>query len=209
MVRQTFFQPVQGCEQLVEGFLVGLLRPGESTAVHTVVDVGEDTLHHLVHLLAQSRRVEIRRIWRVELRPLSREVERDLGVVVGDDLSGTLLDDRWHRDSAGITGKTLFVGVLQSWDVQNWIDAARIQVEGPGVGVVGWATDTHGECVAKAKQLAHDDGAVRPRAGASDHEPVATGLCEVLTLGRRRGNDPVGDVVPVTRELLALAGVDA
>ncbi len=56
----AFLEPVEAGEEPIEGLVVGLLRTGETAPVHAVVDVLVDELRHLVDLVPQLLRIQIR-----------------------------------------------------------------------------------------------------------------------------------------------------
>ena len=120
----------------------------------------------------------------------------DLREVVGHDLARRDVDDRRHRDAARVVGLAGEVGLLEPLDAEHRVAAALVEVEGPAAGVVGRAGRAPGDDVLEAEQAAHDDRAVRPRAGARGDEAVAAGLggphrarragCPSTRWGRRR-----------------------
>ena len=72
---------------------------GEPTPVHAVVDFGVDALCHVVDLGAQRLGVQLGCAVAVVCRPFRRQVERDLGEVVGDDPAGGHVDDGRDGDA--------------------------------------------------------------------------------------------------------------
>ena len=209
-VGEALFEPVHRGPQPVVGLVVGLLRAGEAAAVDTVVDLGEDPLHHLVHLLADVVGPQVGRVGAVVVAPLEEEVVGDPGEVVGHDLAGGLLDDRRHRDAARVVGVAGEVGLLQPLDPQHRVDAPGVEVEGPAALVVGGATQALGDDVLQPEELAHDDRAVGPRAGPRSDQAVAPRLDRPLGrvgVGLRVPDDAVRDVVHVAVEALALLDI--
>ena len=198
-VGQPLLEPVQRGEQPLVGLVVGALRAGEPAAVHPVVDLGVDALHDLAHLVPQVLGVEVGRALAVELRPLGREVERDLREVVGDDGLGRDVDDRRHRDALRVLRVAGEVGLLQPLVAQHRVAAAGVEVEGPAALVVRRAAQAHRDRRLQAEQPPHDDRAVGPRAGAGGDQPVAARLDRPAVAAV--GGDPVGDVLVVPLEL--------
>jgi hypothetical protein len=131
------------------------------------------------------------------LRPLRREVERDLREVVGSDFSGWHVDERGHRDAFRVVREPFEVCVFESRDFQHRVDAAGVKVERPTVLVVGRAAKANGQHVFQSEQATHDDRPVGPRAGAGDDQPVAARLhrVAVAAVGRDTGGDVVGVAV--------------
>src|SRR5690606_34383503 len=170
-----------------------------------VVDVGEDAPVDGVDLRAQVLGVEVGGALAVVVAPLAGEVERHLGVVVGHHLAGGDVDDGGDGDPARVVREAGEVGLLQPLDAEHRVPAVRVEVEGPRALVVRRTGQPEGDDVLQAEQPPHDDGAVRPRAGAGRDQPVATRLHRVPV--RAVTGDPGGDVVGVAGELLAGAHV--
>ncbi len=186
------------------------LRAGEAAAVHAVVDLGVDPLHHLVHLRAQRLRPQVRCVRPVVLAPLVEEVVGDPGEVVGDHLPGRDVDHRGHGDALLVAREPREVGLLQPLDPEHRVTPVRVEVEGPAAHAVGRAAQAERDHVLESEQLAHDDRPAGPGTGPRRDEPVATGLDRPQPdVGRsvlRRaaaGGDPVGDVVGLPLELAA------
>jgi hypothetical protein len=132
------------------------------------------------------------------------------GEVVGDHLAGGLVDDGGDGDPARVAGEALLVGVLELVDAEDGVDAARVEVEGPRVGVVRRPGGSERDRVLQPEQLPDDDRPVRPRAGVGRDQPVPAGRDGVVVGFRPRlGHDPRLDVAGVPVELLALDRVDA
>ena len=174
---QALLEPVQGGPEPVVGGVVGLLGAGEAAAVDAVVDLGEDPLVDGVDFLAlvapgtaPARRARWYSVHSVEK---SR-------VICGKSLVTTCPLGYVHHgrdgDAAGVVGEAAEVVLLQALDAQHRIPAVRVQVEGPGAGVVGGAGQAERDGVLQAEQPAHDHGAVGPRAGAGGDQAVAAGL---------------------------------
>jgi hypothetical protein len=199
--RQPLGEGVEPREQRVVGLLVRLLRAGEAAPVDAVVHVLEDPLHHLVHLVAQVLGVEVRSAVAVVRRPLRRQVERDLRVVVGHHLAGRHVDDRRHGDAALVVGEAGEEGLLQPLVAQHGVAPARVEVERPAALVVRRAADGHGQHVLEPEQPPHDDRPVRPRARTRDHQPVAARLDRVAVAAV--SSDAGRDVAVVAAELAA------
>ena len=179
--------------------VVGLLGAGEPAPVDAVVHVREDHAGHLVDLRAAVRGVQVGRAGPVVGPPLGGHVQGDLGEVVGDDLAGGHVDDRGHGDAAVVAGEPGEVRLLQPFDAEHRVAAARVEVEGPAALVVGRAADAHRQDVLQPEQPAHDDGPAGPRAGPADHQPVAAGLDRVAVPAV--GGDPGRDVAGIPDEL--------
>ena len=86
------------------------------------------------------------------------------------------------------------------WLAEHRVDAARVEVEGPAVGIVRRAGDPHRDDVLEAEEAADDDRPVGPRAGPGDDEAVAPRLHRPAARPVR--GDPVLDVGRVAGEFL-------
>ena len=165
LVQQARFEAVQRREQPVARRVVGGLRAREAAAVHPVVDLGVDPPVDLVDLGAQVVRVEVGGALAVVVTPLGRQVEGQLREVVGHDDSPGDVDDRRDGDASRVPREALVVRVLDPRDAQHRVDPTGVEVEGPGVGVMGRAADPHGDGVLQPEESSHDGGAVGPGAG--------------------------------------------
>lgn len=130
--RQALLEQVEVLPQPAVGLVVGILGAGEAAAVDTVVDVAVDRLADRLDLVGEGSGVEVRRALAVEVAPLGLEVDGDLLEVVRHDSTGGHVHDRGHRDATGVFGVALEVGVLDAGDLQHRVEAAGIEVEGPG-----------------------------------------------------------------------------
>lgn len=141
-------------------------------------------------------------------RPLGGEVQGHLGEVVGDHRTGGHIDHRRNGDALGIVRNALEVGVLQPRDLQHRVDATGVQVKGPAALIVGGTAKAYGDNLFQPEQPPHDDGAIGPRAGPRDDQPVPARF-DGITVSAI-GGDPGGDVVGVAREIAAyeVAGHD-
>ncbi|SHW42709.1 Uncharacterised protein [Mycobacteroides abscessus subsp. abscessus] len=134
---KPFRQPIQRGEQSIVGGVISGLITGETAAVHPVVDFGVDAAVYLVDFWAQVRGVQLRRTRAVIFGPLGGEVQRHLRIVIGDDLTGGLLDYGRHGDAARVVRIPLEVGVTQKVDAQDRVDSTRVKIEGPAALVMG------------------------------------------------------------------------
>ena len=118
------------------GGLVRILGAGEAALVDAVVDVGEHDLGDLVDLVAAVLGIEVGGAGSMEGPPLGGQVERDLGVVVGDDLAARDVDDGGDRDAPFVAGEAGEVRLLQPFDAEDRVAPSRIEVERPAAGVM-------------------------------------------------------------------------
>ncbi|STX14334.1 Uncharacterised protein [Kytococcus sedentarius] len=208
-VGQVLLQPVQRRPEPVVGVLVGLLVGREAAAVDAVVHLGVDALHDRVHLGPQRLGVQVRRPLAVVRGPLAGEVERQLCEVVGDHLPGGHLHHRRDGDAQRVVGHAGVVALAQPVHPEHGVEAVGIEVEVPGGLAVHGVGQAQGDDLLQAQQAAHDDGAVRPRAGPCGDQPVAAGLHRPghlphLLAGRAGGGgvggDAVGEVAGVSFE---------
>ena len=123
--------------------------------------------------------VELGRAVAVVGAPLGRQVEGQLGVVVGHHLARGDVDEGRHGDAARVVRVAGEERLLQPLDAEHRVAATRVEVEGPAALVVGRPADTHREGVLQPQQAAHDDRPVGPRAGPRDDQPVPAGLDRV------------------------------
>ncbi len=130
--------------------------------------------------------------------PLGREVEGDLGEVVGDQFAARDVDDRRHRDPLGVVGEAGEVGILEAGDAEDWVDAVGIEVEGPRPLVVGRPGQAERDRRLEAEQPTHDQGAVGPRAGGGRHQSVAACLDRPTAIDGGADGGTVGGAVGST-----------
>ncbi len=123
-VGEALLEPVHRGPEPVVGVLVGFLRPGEAASVDAVVDLGEDALHDLLHLLAEVGGPQVGSTRTLVLAPLEEQVMGDLREVVGDDLAGLDVDDRRHGDATRVAGLAGEVGLLEALDAEHRVHAA-------------------------------------------------------------------------------------
>src|SRR5699024_4583951 len=204
---EALLQPVHRGPHAVVGLLEGLLRTGETAAVHAIVDLGEDALHHRLHFPAGLLRPEVRGALAMVVGPFGVEVAGDLVEIVGDDRAVTLVDHGRHGDAARVIGLALEVGVLQALDAEHRVDAALVEVEGPRPRVMHRAGHAHGNDVLQAQQAADDNRAVRPRTRLRRNQAVTVRFGRVPVLPVL--GDAGGDVAHVALEVRALVHVHA
>ena len=162
------------------------------------VDIPVDELHQLVDLGAVASRIAVQRPVAVAGRPLRREVQRDLRVVVRDHLLGRDVHHRRHGDTSVVAGIAREVPLLQPFEVEDRIAAASIEVERPAALVVHRRAHAHRQHWFEPEEPPHDDGPVGPRTRPGHDQPVAAqhhGPAET-TVGR----DAIGEVVGVGLE---------
>ena len=139
--------------------------------------------------------IELRRTGAVVFRPLGRQIERDLRVVVGHHLAGRDVDHRRNGDAAGVVRVAGEVGVPEPLDPQDRVASTGVEVERPAALIVRGATHAHRQHALEAEQSTHDDRAVRPRARPRDDEAVAPRLDREPVPAV--GGDPGGQIVRV------------
>ena len=196
---QPRLEGIQPVEETVVCLVIGTLRAGEPGTVHAVVDVAEDDVIDLVDLRTQLHRVEVRCPVAVQRGPLDLEIDRDLRVVVRDDLPARDLDDRRDGDAAGILGEPREVRLLKALDLEGGVEAAGIEVEGPAALVVSRTGHPETDGLLEAEQATHDRRAVGPRARPRRNEPIPAGLDGPAVAPV--GGDAVLDVRRVSSEL--------
>jgi hypothetical protein len=145
----------------------------------------------------------------VERRPLGREVERDLRVVVRDDEARHGVDDRRDGDAAREGGIRTEVGLAEELDAEDRVAVAIVQPEPPAAVVADRVDHRRGDRVLEAEQPPDDHGPVRPRAGQGHDQavaarldgPQAVGVRAFTRSGLRRRRDPAVEAVGLADEL--------
>ncbi len=193
---------VERGEQFVEGLRVGGLAFGQPAAVDAVVDVVVDEGVDLVDVMPQRRRVEIER-GVAEFVELRIQHADDLGRLVVDDRPCLAVPQHRHRCAARVAG---LGGGVDLMDVEcavfrrEVVEAARI---GPALAFRQVAFEER-DCRFESLQLAHQHGAVRPRAGRGGHQLIAPGLG--LEAGRAVARHPIAEHRIRPQELPTAAG---
>ena len=201
---QPLAQPVEAAEEPGVRALVRVLSARETTLVDAVVDIGVDEPGHLVDLVPERLRIQVRRAGPVVGSPLGVEVEGDLREVVGDQLPACDLDHRRHGDPAGVVRKACEVGLLHPRIPEHRIHAVRVEIEGPAPLVVSRPAQSHRDRRLQTEQPSDDDRPARPRTRPRGDQPVPAGLDRVAVPAV--AGDPGRDVFGVA--LVVAAGCD-
>lgn len=170
--------------------------------IHAVVDFGVDAAVYLVDFWAQVRGVQLRRTRAVIFGPLGGEVQRHLRIVIGDNLTGGLLDYGGHRDTARVVRIPLEVGVTQKVDAQDRVDSTRVEIEGPAALVMGRPAKSQRQNIFQPEEPADDQRPICPGTGTCRNESIPPGF-HGITITAVCG-DPRVDVVGVPLELTGL-----
>jgi hypothetical protein len=202
LVAETVTQLIESREENVIGPLVGILITRESALVNTVVDVVEDVADEAADLCSMGDRVKIGSTASMKRTPLRREVKRNLGEIVGDDLTGRDIDYRRNRDSAWVLGIVSEVGICDTGDTKDRVDAIRIKIECPTPLVVSRAAHTHRKHRLQTEESADDDGPVRPRTRTADDEAISA--CDNRESLGTISSDSRGEVVGIPLESACL-----
>lgn len=83
-------------------------------------------------------------------------------------------------------------------DLQHWVEATWVEVEGPAACIVRWSAKANRQNLFQAEQSSHNDRAVGPRTGPRDDQAVAAwfdGIAVAAVSG-----DAAADVVGVAIE---------
>ncbi|SKY08586.1 Uncharacterised protein [Mycobacteroides abscessus subsp. abscessus] len=137
--------------------------------------------------------------------PLDLEVDGDLLEVVGHDLTAGDVDDRRYGDALRITGEPLLVRVFETWNLQDGVDAAGVEVERPRVLVMGGTAQSQRDRILETEESPNDQRAVGPRARARRNKSIPTCLdrIAVATIARDAGLD----VLRIADELLSAGDI--
>ena len=200
--RQVLVEPGELREQRVVRLLVAGLRGREARLVDPVVDGVEVLLRHVVDRVAGVLRVQVRRALAVQGRPLRRQVERDLRVVVGHDPFRAGVPDERDGGAALEVGVGALVQLHGVRRTRDRVDPCLVEREAPALLVADRVDDAQRQGVLEAEQPAHDDRAVRPRAGQAHVEHVAARLDGVAAAAV--GGDPVREPVRLADERAVL-----
>ncbi|MNI41130.1 hypothetical protein D3C73_953750 [compost metagenome] len=121
-------------------------------------------------------RVQLRSAGTVKLCPLSGEVQRDLGEVVGHYRAAGNVHYGRNGDPARVVGEAAEVRFLQSFNAQDGIFALRVHIKSPGSGIVGGAGLAEADDILKSQEPTDNDGPVGPGAGPRRNQPIPAGF---------------------------------